>query len=120
MTARRSPSSVMGTPVVVLIIRMSGPEASDGARLVGMNLDEVLGARPGQHGFHALLDAGELELPASAPYLTVQVHQAADRRAVHVGDRRQVDDDVASAAGDERGDGGGEVREDRIHQPGLA
>src|SRR4051812_4577167 len=120
MTARRSPSRVMAAPVVVLIIRMLGPEASDGAWLVGMYLDEVLGARHGQHGLHALLDARELQLSARAAHLAVQIHQAADRGAVHIGDRRQVDDDVARAARDERGHGRGEIRENRIHQPRLA
>jgi hypothetical protein len=43
---------------------MLDPEASDGTRLVGVNLDKVLGARHRQHRFDALLHAGELQMPA--------------------------------------------------------
>ena len=69
---------------------------------------------------HPLLDAGQLQVAAAAVHLAVEIHQAADRRAVHVGDRRQVDQDVALARGDQAGDGGREIGEHRIHQPRLA
>ena len=43
-----------------------------------------------------------LSVPAGGVDLPVQIHQAADRRAVDVGDRRQVDEDLALAGGDQR------------------
>ena len=58
--------------------------------------------------------------PPARVHLAVEIHQAADRGAVDVGDRRQIDEDVAVAGGDQAGDGGGEVGEQRIHQAGLA
>src|SRR4029078_5435086 len=90
ITATRSPSSTISAPVVVLMVRMLSPETLDGTRLVGVNLDEVLRAGQRQHRLDALLDARELEVAARAADLTVQIHQAADRGAVDVGDRRQV------------------------------
>ena len=77
------------------------PEALDGGRLVGVDLDEVLRAGQRQHRFDALLDAGQLQVAAGVVNLAVQVHQAADRRAVHIGDRCQVDENLAATAGDE-------------------
>src|SRR3989442_10588411 len=103
MIASRSPSSMIETPCVVLMVRMAAClylEALDGARLVGVDLDEVLRAGHRQHRLDALLDARELQVPAGAVDLTVQVHQAADRRAVHVGDGREIDQDLPVAAGD--------------------
>src|SRR5262245_23376335 len=120
MIASRSPSSVILAPVVVLISCISDSEASDGARLVGMNLNEVLCAGHGEHRLDTLLDVRELELPSGAADLTVQVHQAADRRAVDICDGREVDQDVSLAASHKGGDGGGKVPEDRVHQPRLA
>src|SRR5260221_14706559 len=95
ITARRSPSSAISAPVVVLMMRMSGPEALDGRRLVRVDLDEVVRARQRQHRFNALLYAGELQVPAGAADLAIQVHQTADRRAVHVRHGRQIDEDLA-------------------------
>src|SRR5687767_13506264 len=120
MTARRSPSSGMSAPVDVLMVRMLNPEAPEGGGLVSVNLDEVLGAGQRQHGLHALLDTGQLQAAAGAADLPVQVHEAADRRAVDVGHRRQVDEDFTPARGDEVADRGGEVAEDWVHQPRLA
>src|SRR5438093_6466240 len=120
MTASRSPSRVMGAPVVVLMVRMLGPEAFDGARLVRVYLDEVLRSGHRQHRLDALLDAGQLEVAAGAVDLPVQIHQAPDRGAVDVGDGRQVDQDVALAGGDERAHGRGKVAQNRIHEPRLA
>src|SRR5262249_353017 len=105
MMASRSPSSTMMAPVVVLIWCISDSEASDGAGLVGMNFDEVLRAGHGQHRLDALLDVRELELPAGAAHLAIEIHQAADGGAVHVRDGREVDEDVALAVRHERGDG---------------
>src|SRR6266487_2091687 len=81
MIARRSPSSAIDSPLVVLIVRISGPEALDGARLVGVDFDEVL--RPGQveHRLDAFLHARQLQLTAGAVRLPIQVHQAPDRQA---------------------------------------
>src|SRR5262245_17983344 len=95
ITVIRSPSSSSAAPVVILMVRMSGSEAFDGARLVGVYLDEILRAGHGEHGFDALLDSGELERAAGGTGLAVQVHEAADGGAVDVADRRQVDDDAA-------------------------
>src|SRR5438552_2099835 len=120
ITARRSPSSVTGAPLVVLMVRMLSPEAFDGARLVRVYLDEILRAGHREHRLDALLDARQLEVAAGAVDLAVEIHQAADRRAVDVGHRRQIDDDVVPARGDERADRGREIAEDRIHQPRLA
>src|SRR5688500_10597648 len=86
-TAMRSPSSVSAAPVVNLTVRISGSEAFDGAGFVRVYLDEILRPRHRQHRFHALLDAGQLERPAGGIGLAVEIHQAADRRAVHVPDR---------------------------------
>ena len=36
-----------------------------------------------------------LSVPPAAVRLAVEIHQAADRRAVDVGDRREVDEDLA-------------------------
>ena len=66
-----------------------------------MHLDEVLRAGHGQHRLDPLLDAGELERAAGGAGLAVEIHQAADRGAVDVADRREVDDDLALAGGDE-------------------
>src|SRR5262245_22498680 len=95
ITARRSPSSVTSAPVVVLMVRMLHPKALHGARLVGVDLDEVLRAGQGQHRLDPLLDAGQFETTSGAAHLTIEIHQAADRGAVDVGHRRQVDQDVA-------------------------
>ena len=85
-----------------------------------MDLDEVLRAGHRQHRLDALLDAGQLQVAAGVVHLPVEIHQAADGGAVHVGDRRQVDEDVALAAGDQRADRRREIGEDRIHQPRFA
>src|SRR3954447_12756425 len=97
----RSPSSVSAAPVVNLMVRISGSEAFDGAGFVGVYLDEVL--RPGhrQHRLDALLDPRELERAPRGTRLPVQIHEAADGRAVDVSDRREVDDDAALAGGDQ-------------------
>src|SRR5262245_59879880 len=81
MIASRSPSSEISAPVVVLIVRMSGPEALYGCRFIGMNLDEIL--RPGQvqHRFDAFLDARQLQVTAGGTDLAIEIHQAADGRA---------------------------------------
>src|SRR4029079_2119307 len=100
-TASRSPSSVSAAPVVILMVRISGSEAFDGAGFVGVYLDEVLRAGHGQHRLDALLHAGELEGAAGGGGLAVEVHQASNRGAVDVSDRRQVDDDAALAGGDQ-------------------
>src|SRR5438552_17557602 len=111
ITARRSPSSVTGAPLVVLMVRMLSPEALDGARLVGVYLDEILRAGHRQHRLDALLDARELEMAAGVVHLTVEIHEAADRGAVDVGDRREIDQDLAPAGADERGHRRREVRQ---------
>src|SRR5262245_9990807 len=91
---RRSPSSVTGEPLIILIVRMRlRSEAFDGARLIRVYFDEVLRAGHRQHRLDALLDTGELERAPGRRRLAVEVHQAADGRAVDVADRRQVDDD---------------------------
>src|ERR1700682_3227442 len=121
MIASRSPSSVILTPVVVVMMRMNlYPEALDGGRLVGVDLDEVLRAGQRQHRFDALLDAGQLQVAAGVVNLPVQVQQAANRRAVHIGDWRQVDENLTFTAGDEDADGRREVGKDRIHQTCFA
>src|SRR5262249_35409076 len=119
-TVSRSPSSVRGAPVVILMVRMSGSEAFDGAGLVGVHLDEVLRAGHREHRLDAFLDAGELQRAARRVRLPVEIHEAADRRAVDVADRRQIDDDLALAGGDEFLHRGGELRKKRIHEAGLA
>ena len=120
MIASRSPSRV----IVGAGGRLDGPHGyapkllmADG--FVGVDLEEVL--RPGhrQHRFHALLDAGELERAAGGGGLAVQIHQAADGGAVDVGDGGQVEQHLALAAADERRDGVGELRQERIHQARL-
>src|SRR4029079_10021974 len=75
MMASRSPSSAMGEPLLVLMVRMLGPEALDGARFVGVNLDEVLGAGHRQHGLDPLLDPGQLEVAAGRGHLPVGSRQ---------------------------------------------
>src|SRR5688572_22882301 len=85
-TASRSPSSLSAAPVVIVMVRISGSEAFDGAGFVGVYLDEVLRAGHREHRLDALLDAGELERAAGGARLPVQIHEAADRRAVHVPD----------------------------------
>src|SRR5919201_6907151 len=120
MMERRSPSRVMSAPLDVLMVRMLSPEAFDGARFVRVYLDEILRAGHRQHRLDALLDARELQMAAGVVHLAVEIHQASDRRAVDVGDRRQVDQDVPLAVGDERAHRRGEVAENRIHHPRLA
>src|SRR5437016_10272622 len=104
MTASRSPSSGISAPVVVLIVRMLCPEALDGARLVGVDLDEIL--RPGhrQHRLDPLLDAGQLEVAAGAVDLAIEVHETANRGAVHVRDRPEIDEDLAVTGRDQAAD----------------
>src|SRR5580693_2897841 len=121
MIASRSPSSSILAPVVVVMKRIVlSPEALDGGGLVGMDLDEVLRAGHGQHRFDALLDARQLQVSAGVVNLPVQIHQTADGGAVHIGDRRQVDENLPLAAGDESAHGGREIGKDRIHQARLA
>ena len=67
-----------------------------------MNFNEVLRAGQRQHRLDALLHAGQLQMASGAVHLAVEIHQAADRRAVHIGDRRKIDEDVAVPASDER------------------
>src|SRR5260370_12585476 len=86
MMASRSPSRVTSTPVVVLMLCMLGPEALDGARLVGVHLDEILRAGHRQHGLDPLLDPRQLQMTAGGVHLPVQIHQTPDRRAVDVCD----------------------------------
>src|ERR1051326_3239562 len=124
MTASRSPSSVMGAPLVVLMMRMGlspgSRKAFDRGRLVGVNLDEVLRAGHRQHRLDAFLNARELEMPAGRRRLAVEIHQAADRRAVDVRDRREIDQDVLPAGRQQRSDGRRELAEDGIHEARLA
>src|SRR4051794_35241589 len=73
ITDRRSPSSVIAAPVVVVIVRMPlHPEALDGRRLVVVDLDEVL--RPGhrQHRLHPLLHAREFQVPTADVDLAIE------------------------------------------------
>src|SRR5919201_7024718 len=116
MMERRSPSRVMSAPLDVLMVRMLSPEAFDGARLVGVYLDEILRAGHRQHRLDALLHARELQMAAGVVDLAVQIHQAANRGAVDVGHGRHVDEDVLLARRHQAGDGAREVGEDRIHQ----
>src|SRR5262245_58275105 len=120
MTERRSPSSAMAAPLVVLMVRTSGSKAFDGAGLVGVYFEEVLGAGHRQHRLDAFLDARELQLTAGVDHLTIQVHEAADGRAVHVRHGTEVDHNPLLTRGDQLADGGGEVAEDWIHQARLA
>src|SRR5882724_3758531 len=120
MTARRSPSTLMGSPLLVLMVRMLSPEAFDGVRLVRVDLDEVLRAGHGQHRLDALLDARQLQVSAGGVDLTVEVHEAADGRAVDVGDRAEIDEDVLLPGRDQAADRGRKIGEDRIHQPRFA
>src|SRR6185436_3761047 len=120
MTARRSPSSAISVPLVVLMVCISGPENFDPRLLVGVNLDEILRAGQRQHRFDALLHAGQLQMATGGRDLPVEIHEAPDRRAVHVGDRREVDQDFPAVLTQQGGDHGGELRENRIHQAVFA
>src|SRR4051794_7469647 len=83
-TASRSPSSVNASPVVSLIVRMSGSESFEGAGLIGVSLDEFLRPRRGQLLSPALLAARGLGGPPRGVRLPIQIHQTADRGAVDV------------------------------------
>jgi len=96
------------------------PEAFDGARLVGVDLDEILRAGHRQHRLDPLLDAGQLQVTAGVVDLAVEIHEAADGGAVHVGDRREIDEDLPLAGRDQAADRGRKVGKDRIHEPRLA
>src|SRR5215213_9664226 len=115
-TVSRSPSSLSAAPVVSLMVRISGSEAFDGAGFVGVHLDEVLRAGHRQHRLDPLLHAGQLEGAPGGARLAVEIHQAADRGAVHVADRREIDDDAALARRDQLLHRGGELRQQRIHE----
>src|SRR6267142_2296587 len=115
-TDSRSPSSVSAAPVESLMMRISGSEAFDGARLVRVYLDEVLRARHREHGLDALLDARELERAPGGTGLPVQVHQASDRRAVDVAHRGKVDDDAAFAGCNQFLHRRRKLREEGVHQ----
>src|SRR5260221_6807295 len=119
-TDSRSPSSGSAVPVVSLMVRMSGSEALDGARLIRVDLDEVLGAGHREHCLDPLLDAGELQRAAGGVGLAIQIHQAADRGAVDVAHGRQVDDHAALARGDQLLHGRRELRQKGVHQAGFA
>src|SRR5437762_4883946 len=95
MMARRSPSSVIGVPVVVLMVRMSGSETRKSSRLVAVNLDEILRTGHRQHRLDPFLDAGQLQLPVGASNLTVAVHQASNRRTVDIRDWGEIDQNIA-------------------------
>jgi hypothetical protein len=47
------------------MVRMASPEALDGGRLVGVDLDEVLRAGHRQHRLDALLHARQLQAAAA-------------------------------------------------------
>src|SRR5262245_8456528 len=102
MTARRSPSSVIGAPVVVLMMRMSGSETCERTRLVRVDLNEVLRSGHRQHRLDALLYAGQFQVAAGVLHQPVAVHQATDGGAIDVGHRGEVDEDVAPARGNQR------------------
>src|SRR5215216_2944522 len=104
----RSPSSETSAPVDVLIVRMLAPEALNGACFVCVQLEKVLRAGHCQHRLDALLHAGQLERRSGGGCLAVQIHKASDRRAVHVGDRRQVDEHLPLSGRDEAEDRAGE------------
>src|SRR6188768_3845709 len=87
MTASASPSSSIGVPDVVLIVRMASLRSSRGPTPVGMDLEKVVRTGHRQHRFDTLLNAGQLEGAARGDGLAVEVHEAADRRAVDVADR---------------------------------
>src|SRR4051812_6694755 len=97
--ASRSPSRAIATPVVVLMVRILSPEAPDGRWLVSMDFDEILGAGQCQHGFDSPLYARQLQAPAGGIDLAVEIHQAANRGAVDVSDRPEVDQNVPPAGG---------------------
>src|SRR5215471_12625707 len=120
ITVIRSPSSERAAPVLILMVRMSGSEAFDGAGLVGVYLDEVLRAGHREHRLDPLLDAGQLQRAARGVGLPVEIHEAPDRGAVDVADRREIHDDPAFARGDEFLHRRGEFGEERIHEAGLA
>src|SRR5258706_4052109 len=115
MTARRSPSTLMGSPLLVLMVRMLSPEAFDGVRLVRVDLDEVLRAGHGQHRLDALLDARQLQVSAGGVDLTVKVHEAADGRPLDVGDGAQIDEHMLLAGRGQAADHGRDVGDDRIN-----
>src|SRR4029453_8995841 len=104
MTASRAPSSVMGGPVVVLMMRMSGSETCERTRLVRVDLNEILRSGHRQHRFDALLNARQLQVTAGVFDQAIAIHQAADGCAVDVGDRCEVDEDVAPAGSHEGGE----------------
>src|SRR5687767_12239267 len=116
MMASTSPSVSTGVPALVVMVRMSASKTGQRRRFVGMNFEEVVGARHGQHRFDPLLDTRELQGAPRRAGLPVQVHQTADRRAVYVADGGEVDEDLLFPGGHERRDRGGEVRKDRIGQ----
>src|SRR5258708_27099620 len=118
-TDSRSPSSVSAAPVVSLMVRMSGSEALDGAGLVGMDLDEVVRARHGEHGLDPLLDAGELQCSTGGAGLPVEVHQAGDRRAFHVAHGREIDDHAALARSDQLLHARRELPQERVPPAGF-
>src|SRR5258708_28474450 len=118
-TDSRSPSSVSAAPVVSLMVCMSGSEAFDGAGLIGMGFDEVLRARHGEHRLDPFLDAGELQRAPGGAGLPVEVHQAADRRAVDVADGREVDDHASLARGEQLLHRRRELRQEGVHQAGF-
>src|SRR5688500_14469263 len=105
MTASTSPSVSTGVPALVVMVRMSASETGQRRRLVGVDFEEVLGAWHRQHRFYPLLAAGVFQGPSGRAVLAVQIHEAANRRAVHVAHRREIHQDLLLSGGHQRGNG---------------
>src|SRR5215813_12586584 len=99
MMARRSPSSAIGAPVVVLMVRMSGSKTCERRGFIRVDLNEILRPRHRQHCLDALLNTGQLQVAAGIFDQAVTIHKAADCRAVDICHRSKVDQDVAMSGG---------------------
>ena len=92
----------MAAPLVVLIVRMAyapklltalGSSAWISMKFCAPVIDSIVSTR--------FWTPDSFRWPPAVVHLAIQIHQAADRRAVHVGDRAQIDQDLALAGRDE-------------------
>src|SRR5687767_14666680 len=96
-TPRMSPSSSSSNPVLRRTLRIAFPlptrlEGLERGDLFAVDVDELVHAGHGDHGLDPRLDPGELHGAVPILHQAVDVHEAPDGRAVHVGDGLEVDD----------------------------
>src|SRR5688572_30280721 len=101
-TARISPSSSISKPVESRILRMALPplaaQGSERLLLVPMDVDDLVDSRHRDERLHPRLQPADLQHALLLLQQSTDVHEAADGRAVGVGDRLHLQQQLARAA----------------------